>query len=144
MSAEARADRLLTALIGAFVASDGADAPLVSQTAAPGRLREMIGRLPRRERFLFQVGMTTLQGLSWLRFQRPFSRLGPVPARRLLRSLEGSALKPLRRLHYGLKMLCQFAYFADERAWPVCDYGGPWLGRVDVEVAGPPDLGEQV
>ena len=104
----------------------------------------MIGYLPGSERRLLRAGLRVLQGLSLLRFGRGFHRLGPERARRLLGGLENAPLKPLRRLHHALKMLCQFAYFADEATWGPCGYGGPWLDRLDVAASAPPDLGSEV
>jgi len=144
MGGDRPSDRFLEALIAAFVSCHEADLPPVSDTRASARLRQMIQRLPRSERALLNGGFMVLQSLAILRFGRPVQGLGVDRARRLVRSLEGAPLKPLRRLHYGLKMLCQFSYFADEGTWVACDYRGPWLGRLEVEVSDPPDLGGQV
>lgn len=135
-------DRVLVAAAAAFVASDDPDLPPVRDTETGIRLRTLVRNLPSDQRRLLRLGASALQGISMLRFGRRFHRLPVDRAQQLLKALERAPLKPLRRLHRVLKMLCQYAYFAGEETWPRCGYGGPWLGRVEVVADAPPDLGD--
>lgn len=134
--------RVLVAATVAFVSSDDTELPPVAETATADRLRVIVSHLPSDQRRLLRIGASVLQGISLLRYGRRFHRLSPDRARRLLQRLERAPLKPLRRLHRVLKMLCQYAYFAGEETWAGCGYGGPWLGRIDVVADAPPDVGD--
>lgn len=87
-------------------------------------------------------GTRALQALCILRRCRAFHRLSPERARTLLRSLESSRWPLLRRLHRVLKMLGQYSWYLGEETWASCGYDGPWVGRVEVVAAPPPELGE--
>ena len=134
--------RVLVAATEAFVSSDDNDLPPVAATAAADCLAALVSQLPSDQRRLLRMGTSALQAISLLRYGRRFHRLPTDRARRLLQRLERAPLKPLRRLHRVLKMLCQYAYFAGEETWAACGYGGPWLGRIDVAADAAPDVGD--
>lgn len=137
-------ERNLLAGAEAFVYEEDATGrpplPPPARTACAARLARLVLALPRDRRRLLILGCRVLDLLALLRHGRTFSRLGAPRALRLLDSLGTSRLALLRRLGAVLRMLTQFAYFADPLTWEAAGYDGPWLGRVPVEVLPAPRL----
>ncbi len=132
--------RLLVRATEAFIDTEQGALPSAATCGVGARLAKMATRLPADQRLLLRVGCLAVDAVALLRFGRPFWRLDDTRARRLLRGFARSWLKPLRRLHFVLKMMTQFAYFSAEESWATVGYDGPWLGRVAVETLAPPQL----
>lgn len=136
-------ERMLVRTAAAFVGAGEEGFPAPEACGTGERLGKMVVRLPRDQQRLLRIGCAIVDAIAVIRFGRRFAALDDHRARKLLRGLAKAPLGPLRRLHFVLKMMTQFAYFAGEEAWAAVGYDGPWLGRVDVEVAPAPRIGAE-
>ena len=122
-------------------AGPGAPFPDPAACGCADRLGNLIASLPRDRRLLLRMGCRTLDLVAFLRFRRRFAGLTPAEACRLLEALAASHFGLLRRLVCVVRMLTQYAYFCSDATWQAIGYDGPWIGRIEVEVMSPPDLG---
>jgi hypothetical protein len=130
------------ALVRAAAAFVGAPAPTgARRDALAARVRTLIAAQPEDRRRLLRFGAVVLDGLAVLRYGRRFRALDDARAEAWLRSLSRAPFAPLRRLHAGLKLLLQYAWYLDPEAAAETGYDGPWLGRFPIEAGPPPDLG---
>lgn len=130
---------VLVRAAAAFVGAPEPDG--ARRTALAARIAALVARQPKDRRRLLALGALALDWLPVLRYGRRFRGLDAPRAEATLRFLSCAPLAPLRRLHAALKLMLQFAWYLDPGAQAETDYDGPWLGRVAVEVAPPPDLG---
>ena len=76
---------------------------------------------------------TALDVVDWwpatagLRFKR-FGSLEPGQQDESLDGWRRSSIATRRRVFYSLRNIALFAYWTDERTWPLIGYPGPWLG----------------
>jgi hypothetical protein len=132
---------VIPALVRAAAAFVGEPPPAGERRAAlAARIAEMIGRQPRDRRLLLAGGALVLDLLPLARRGRRFRALDDEAAAATLAALADSSFSSLRRLHAALKLMLQFAWYADPAADASCDYDGPWLGRTAVAAAPPPRL----
>ena len=132
-------DELLLALADALL---GPVAPRPSETGFLATLDELIARLPHREQRELGLLLRFHQLAPLLRTGRPLLAL-PTPARAThLEGFSRSRFSFLRRSVRVVHSLVSFAYYGQPEAWPGIGYGGPWLGRVDVEKLPDPPLPE--
>jgi hypothetical protein len=90
------------------------------------------------ERLVAQV-RAALWVLEWgplveLRLRR-FTRLEPQAQDEFLQGCLGSSWRLQRDAFLGLRFLCLFFHYTDDRTWPSIGYGGPWVPRKLPEAA---------
>ena len=114
---------------------------------APGGPTPLEARVARRiDRELAIVGgrlasdvsaaLTLIEYGPWLDLQpRRFTALGTEAQDDFLRSCEGSRWLLRRQAYAGLRLLCLFFYYSDDRSWPGVGYAGPTVVRKLPEAA---------
>jgi hypothetical protein len=66
---------------------------------------------------------------------RPFTRLAPDAQDSYLRACAESGWRLRRNAFAGLRFLCLFFYYSDDRTWRSIGYGGPMVDRKLPEAA---------
>lgn len=132
-------DELLLALADALL---GPVAPPPSETGFLATLDALIARLPRRERRALDLLLTFHRFAPVLRTGRGLRSLSAQACAAHLDRFTRSRFGFLRRSVRVVHSLVSFAYYGQPAAWPSIGYGGPWLGRIDVEKLPDPYLQE--
>ena len=83
-----------------------------------------------------RAALTMIEYGPFLDFRlRPFTRLGAAEQDAFLEGCARSTWRLRRNAFSGLRFLCLFFYYSDDRTWRSIGYGGPMVGRKLPEAA---------